>query len=195
MGTECSCEFGGEIGPVHSLPPEEDLEQELKYEEGEKLDEPIVSAPDEDIDGVLDEGVSDANMDDQATTLLQSFEGIRNLPLRQGAVNPPDTVGDVGPHHYVQMVNLRWAVYSKTGKVLVAPRSINSLFQGFDACDEGSGDPSKFLCLSLYSHHGVICSSPVECSLSSSCIVRPVQRQMDSHAIYDSMSRRYFYLL
>lgn len=146
MNTDCTCEYMGEIGPVHSLPPENDFEQELEYVEGEKLDEPIVSAPVDDIDGVLDEEVSDANMEDQATTLLQSFEGIPNRPPGRGAVNPPDTVGDIGPNHYVQMVNLRWAVYNKSGSVLIAPRSINSLFQGVDGCDRGSGDPSTFLC-------------------------------------------------
>jgi hypothetical protein len=38
-----------------------------------------------------------------------SFEGIGNL----NAVLPPDTEGDVGPNHYVQWVNLSFAVYAK----------------------------------------------------------------------------------
>ena len=30
-------------------------------------------------------------------------------------VNPPDTIGDVGPNHFVEMINLVFAVYDKTG--------------------------------------------------------------------------------
>ncbi len=38
-----------------------------------------------------------------------SVEGISNV----NGVLPPDTNGDVGPNHFVQMVNLSFAVYSK----------------------------------------------------------------------------------
>jgi hypothetical protein len=31
---------------------------------------------------------------------------------------PPDTNGDVGPNHYVQIVNTVFSVYSKTGEAL-----------------------------------------------------------------------------
>jgi hypothetical protein len=31
-----------------------------------------------------------------------------------GAGHPPDTVGDVGPNHYVQAVNTSVGVYNKT---------------------------------------------------------------------------------
>ena len=39
----------------------------------------------------------------------RSIEGIGNV----NAVLPPDTTGDVGPNHFVQWVNLSFAVYSK----------------------------------------------------------------------------------
>ena len=41
---------------------------------------------------------------------LQSFEGVGNV---DGAI-PPDTNGDVGPNHYVQWINLSFAVFTKT---------------------------------------------------------------------------------
>ena len=52
---------------------------------------------------------------------LVSFEGLSNqdnLNTFGFRVNPPDPVGDVGPNHYVEMANLVFAVYSKTGALL-----------------------------------------------------------------------------
>ncbi|MFZ2447981.1 MAG: carboxypeptidase regulatory-like domain-containing protein [Syntrophobacteraceae bacterium] len=70
---------------------------------------------------------------------LQSFEGVHNV----NGVAPPDTQGDVGPNHYVQWVNLAFAVYDKSGNRLYGPASGNTLWQGFGgACAEtNDGDP------------------------------------------------------
>jgi CARDB protein len=56
---------------------------------------------------------------------------------------PPDTVGDVGPKHYVQAVNIAFAVYDKTGTLLAGPAAINSLWSGFGGpCETlNNGDP------------------------------------------------------
>lgn len=75
-----------------------------------------------------------------------NFEGLSNqdnfnvLGVR---VNPPDPVGDVGPNHYVEMVNVVFGVYSKTGSLLLGPVDIGTLWAGFaiDECTEPSGDP------------------------------------------------------
>src|SRR5436309_5526407 len=43
-----------------------------------------------------------------------NFEGLRNTDNPNGIlVNPPDPNGEVGPNHYVEMVNLVFAVYDK----------------------------------------------------------------------------------
>ena len=34
---------------------------------------------------------------------------------------PPDTVGDIGPKHYVQMVNISFAIYDRAGTLLAGP--------------------------------------------------------------------------
>lgn len=67
-----------------------------------------------------------------------SFDGISGT----GAV-PPDSVGDVGPDHYVAMVNLRYAVYDKAGNLLLGPLNNNTLWAGFGGdCEfENAGDP------------------------------------------------------
>jgi len=74
-----------------------------------------------------------------AITPLTSFDGIGNL----SGVLPPDTNGDVGPSHYVQWVNLNFAVYSKTGALLYGPANGKTLWQGFGGpCEaQNDGDP------------------------------------------------------
>jgi hypothetical protein len=67
-------------------------------------------------------------------------------------VSPPDTTGDLGPNHYVQWVNLRYAVYNVTrdasgitGFNLVPgfPKNGNVIWQGFGGpCETmNDGDP------------------------------------------------------
>jgi subtilisin-like proprotein convertase family protein len=77
-----------------------------------------------------------------------NFEGVSQAV--QGAVsgffvNPPDTVGDVGPNHYVQCVNLACRVFNKTGTALTATFTIRSLFAGAsfpgDCSTTNDGDP------------------------------------------------------
>ena len=56
---------------------------------------------------------------------------------------PPDTEGDVGPNHYMQWVNLHYAVYSKTGTLLVGPNPGEQALPGaLPYCGtQNSGDP------------------------------------------------------
>ena len=75
-----------------------------------------------------------------------NFEGLSNqdnFNIFGFRVNPPDPVGDVGPNHYVEMVNLTFAVYSKTGVRLLGPVDTGTLWSGFAVpdCTDPSGDP------------------------------------------------------
>ena len=90
--------------------------------------------------------------DEAASSLLTipapntSFEGLSNqdnFNVFGSRVNPPDPVGDVGPNHYVQMINLLFAVYDKAGNRLLGPAHIGSLWAGFAIpdCTDGAGDP------------------------------------------------------
>jgi hypothetical protein len=68
-----------------------------------------------------------------------SFDGLSNA----SGVNPPDPNGDIGPNHYVQMVNSRFQIFTRTGVSVFGPANINTLFSGFGgACqNENAGDP------------------------------------------------------
>ena len=77
---------------------------------------------------------------------LQTFEGLSNqdnFDVYGFRVNPPDPVGDIGPNHYVEMVNLVFAAYDRQGSRLLGPTPIGALWDGFavDDCTDASGDP------------------------------------------------------
>jgi hypothetical protein len=81
-----------------------------------------------------------------APAVLANFEGLSNqdnFNVLGGRVNPPDPVGDVGPNHYVEMVNLVFAVYDKAGTKLLGPMSLGSMWSGFPVtdCARNAGDP------------------------------------------------------
>src|SRR6266540_1393781 len=77
---------------------------------------------------------------------LFTFEGLRNednfttFGIR---VNPPDTNGDVGRNHVVEMINLVFGVYDKTGNLLLGPVDSGTLWSEFAIpdCTDPSGDP------------------------------------------------------
>ncbi|HEX9940485.1 MAG TPA: carboxypeptidase-like regulatory domain-containing protein, partial [Thermoanaerobaculia bacterium] len=58
-------------------------------------------------------------------------------------VMPPDTVGDVGPNHYVQMVNNLFRVFDKSGNPLTPKLTLGNLFATISgACaNRNDGDP------------------------------------------------------
>lgn len=77
---------------------------------------------------------------------MANFEGISNqdnFNIFGFRVNPPDPVGDVGPNHYVEMVNLAFAVYDKSGNLLLGPLDTGTLWANFpvEDCTDPSGDP------------------------------------------------------
>jgi hypothetical protein len=88
----------------------------------------------------------------QAPAPIQGFEGISNADNQAVSgfqVLPPDTNGDVGPNHYVHMLNISFAVYNKTGMRLLGPLPNNALWIGFGGLCEttNNGDP-----IVLYDH-------------------------------------------
>ncbi|MFZ5880413.1 MAG: S-layer homology domain-containing protein [Chloroflexota bacterium] len=64
-------------------------------------------------------------------------------------VNPPDTNGDIGPGHYVQVVNNLFKVINPSGSVLELYRRISSLFAGFGGLCETNDEGSPIV---LYDH-------------------------------------------
>ena len=58
-------------------------------------------------------------------------------------IAPPDTIGDVGRNHYVQMFNLQTEIFDKQGNTILGPFPSNLFFSGLGGqCENtNSGDP------------------------------------------------------
>jgi hypothetical protein len=105
---------------------------------------PLVKDTGHSVDGAL--GPSRDSAASKKGDVFANFEGLSNTDnfnLFGFRVNPPDPVGDVGPNHYVEMVNLAVAVYDKQGNLMIGPIAIGDLWAGFavEDCTDPSGDP------------------------------------------------------
>jgi hypothetical protein len=77
---------------------------------------------------------------------ILTFEGLSNNDnqnLFGSMVSPPDPNGEAGPNNYVEMVNLVFAVYDRSGNLQLGPLTLGDLWDGFaiDDCTDLSGDP------------------------------------------------------
>ncbi len=82
-----------------------------------------------------------ANGRTPATNL--TFDGVGNPEACAGCL-PPDTTGDVGPNHYIQMVNAtKVAIFNKSGTAVSAPFDLSTLFPATTgSCSTSdAGDP------------------------------------------------------
>ena len=69
------------------------------------------------------------------------FDGIDSATGCGGCV-PPDPTGDVGPNHYIQMVNsTKVAIHNKSGSLLAPAFSLSTLFTSGSCSTFDIGDP------------------------------------------------------
>ncbi|HEV8579257.1 MAG TPA: proprotein convertase P-domain-containing protein [Thermoanaerobaculia bacterium] len=137
----------GESDELRDLSPAEDKPTEEPEEEKDipmrvfRTELPD-AAPTE--DPVLQESVPEA-LTPTPSLFFGGLTSDDNAAAFGGRVMPPDTVGDVGPNHYVQMVNNLFRVFDKAGNPLTAKLTIGSLFVGAGisaACaNTNDGDP------------------------------------------------------
>jgi len=59
------------------------------------------------------------------TTVL-NFEGTAG----DGSLCPPDPTGDVGPNHFLQIVNCKYAIYNKSGVKILGPFNTSQIWNG-----------------------------------------------------------------
>jgi MYXO-CTERM domain-containing protein len=70
-----------------------------------------------------------------------SFEGIgAGMAGYNVQFTPPDTDGDVGPNHYMQVVNSSLAIFSKTGTTTMGPMDTSMVWSGFAGACATSND-------------------------------------------------------
>jgi len=66
-----------------------------------------------------------------AATVHNNFQGV-SIYLAGGGMSASDVNGDVGPNHYMQMVNNRFEIFDKNGNSLYGPAFNVTLWDGFD---------------------------------------------------------------
>jgi hypothetical protein len=79
---------------------------------------------------------------------LLTFDGINSAESFCGCI-PPDTIGDVGPNHYVETTNVAIKIFDKSGNTLLASVPFDTFFGplgGPSPCGTGlnQGDPYSF---------------------------------------------------
>ncbi|MBU2651697.1 MAG: hypothetical protein KKA81_12250, partial [Bacteroidetes bacterium] len=70
-----------------------------------------------------------------SATVYQNFEG------QASSSYPPDCNGTVGPDHFMQTINVVYAIYSKSGTLEAGPTALNTLFSGVAGSTRNDGDP------------------------------------------------------
>ncbi len=83
-----------------------------------------------------DSAIQSEYPDNPSGTSILEIEGIKNI----GGFIPPDTQGDVGLNHYIQSVNVSFAIWDKQGKLLLGPLDNSTLWDGFGDPWDGSND-------------------------------------------------------
>ncbi|HYV86561.1 MAG TPA: HYR domain-containing protein [Patescibacteria group bacterium] len=146
--------------PITDLPPEPEVEPPVPDENGEVPDEEMerrLPFRPEQMDagaGSVDPaifpggGAGGGSIEGLPQTAMPSplvnFLGLSTAD-NGSTVLPPDTVGDVGPNHYVQMTNVRFRIWDKAGNALIPARSLASLFAPLGSTNRCSnvndGDP------------------------------------------------------
>jgi hypothetical protein len=69
--------------------------------------------------------------------ILLNIDGIDNRNLMH---DPPDISGDIGPNHYLEMVNTNFQIWDKNGNSLYGPFKLNTIWQGL-MNNINDGDP------------------------------------------------------
>ncbi|MEI7981357.1 MAG: hypothetical protein WCI71_06860 [Bacteroidota bacterium] len=135
--------FLGESKPLRDLPvltPEELHQMELKAESRQRNEElryrsypfAATALPDGP-DPVWQKSMGTA--DDGTRAPIANFNG------QDSPYYPPDCNGVPGPNHFMQTINCVYAIYNKTGTLVVGPTNMNLLFSGLPGATYNDGDP------------------------------------------------------
>ncbi|MEN8163102.1 MAG: hypothetical protein ABFS37_03155, partial [Acidobacteriota bacterium] len=120
---------GIEINP----PRHEDIYDDDGYRYGtrtKKIDDPLVKE-------------SRRGSGRATPSLLVGFEGISS---NSSPYAPPDTEGAVGPLHYVQVINVSFQVFDKTGSAQTGILATNTLWNGFGGlCESDNNGDAIFM--------------------------------------------------
>ncbi len=94
---------------------------------------------------------------------IMNFNGIANN-ANSGRVTPPDPTGDVGPNHYVQVVNCMLQMYNKTGTSVFGPVMTSTIWNGFNGNWTGHNDGDAVILYDEAADRWLISQFAIDCS-------------------------------
>ncbi len=129
--------------PLPAKPEEPNYRDLIATRENPPLPRSVGAQDKGNVDPVVQRSLMVPNVMPAPNVTFAGINNANNSLINGFRVIPPDTVGDVGPNHYVQAVNLLFAVYSKTGTLLAGPLKTSALWAGFGGnCEtRNDGDP------------------------------------------------------
>lgn len=131
----------------------------------------ITRYPDADpkwIDGVLQTGYSSGSSKSPLVSLGVNFDGLNNSNNSGYRVTPPDPAGDVGPNHYVQVVNSMLQVYTKTGSSVFGPVTTATIWSGFNGPWTGHNDGDGIVLYDENADRWIISQFAIDCGTAGS---------------------------
>ena len=143
-GAEGSAPFVSE--PVEPRQMEKDLRTlpvARAWQPGEAVREvPLLESP-EKSDGVAADEPAGSEVAAGPTPHAEySVAGVNVDGISATGLTPPDTQGDVGPKHYIQVVNNVFQIFDNAGSSLVGPLGIHTLWAGTGtSCEQPGFDP------------------------------------------------------
>ena len=110
-----------------------------------------------------------------APTALTNFLGVgRGFTGPDGTFTvgsaPPDTDGDVGPDHYVQIVNSAIAVFTKTGTPVLGPIQTNTIWGGFGGMCQTHNDGDGIVKYDRQADRWIVTQFAVSASENLQCV-------------------------
>lgn len=118
---------------------------------------------------------------------IQNFAGVANV----NGVLPPDIEGAVGPDHYVQMVNLSFAVYDKSGTLLAGPSNNNTLWSGFGGSCESDNSGDAIALYDQLADRWILTQFAVSTAQSVCFAVSTTSDPMGTYYLYELPSQRF----
>ncbi len=77
----------------------------------------------------------------EATSTREPGTLLLNVAGQTSPYFPSDCNGTIGPNHYMQTINVTYAIYNREGLIVAGPTNLNTLFSGVTGSSCNDGDP------------------------------------------------------
>ncbi len=150
---------------IQMQPAIKDATEQGENEEERAVPNKIRRFPDADpnwIDPVLQKYYNMPSSKAPMANPILNINGINN-GSNPGRYTPPDPAGDVGPNHYVQVVNVSLQIFNKTGTSLYGPVTTSTIWSGFTGAWTGHNDGDAIVLYDENADRWIISQFAVDC--------------------------------